>query len=329
MYWLSGVSSLITGVFTASTRVITTDPFTPELAFKIIEKYEVTMVVTPPSQLGLLLHSPIIKKADLSSIRLYFCGGSTVPQHFLDQMNSLLKNGISCNGYGMTEIGGGIAGNITGKKSSVGFLMANIDVKIISEEGVSLGKGEDGEICAKSFFSFLGYYGDDNETKSILDSEGWLHSGDIGHFDEDNYLFLVDRKKDIMKYKNYQISPSELEELIGQHSGVSAVSVVGIPDDISTDLPAAVIVRMENSNVTEEEIYDLVAKDMSDFKKLRGGVFFVEKLPMTISGKIQKNKVKELAIKLFNNKVSPVTISGQFQKNNNVRELAKLFNRSL
>lgn len=208
---------------------------------------------------------------------------------------------MTCNGYGITEIGGGVSVNLTGKKCSVGVTVPNVDVKIISEEGVSLGIGQDGEICVKSIFSFIGYYGDENETKSILDTEGWLHTGDIGHFDNDGNLYLVDRKKDILKYKGYQISPTEIEGLIGQNSGVSVVSVVGIPDEIATDLPAAVIVR-KNSNVTEEEIFDLVAKNMSDFKKLRGGVYFVDSIPMTISGKIQKNKVKDIAIHLFKNK---------------------------
>lgn len=216
-------------------------------------------------------------------------------------MNSLLKKGITCNGYGITEIGGGVSVNLSGKKSSVGLTVPNVDVKIISDEGVSMGIGQDGEICVKSIFPFLGYYGDENETRSILDAEGWLHTGDIGHFDEDGYLYLVDRKKDILKYKGFQISPTEIEELIGQNSGVSVVSVVGVPDEIATDLPAAVIVR-KNTNVTEEEIFDLVAKNMSDCKKLRGGVYFVDSIPMTISGKIQKNKVRDLAIQFFKNK---------------------------
>lgn len=303
LYWLSGVASLIGGILSASTNIITTKPFSPELALNIIQKYKVTRIVSPPSYLGLLLQSTSIKNADLSSVQLLMCKGSAAPQHFIDGINSLLKNGIVGNRYGMTEICGGITVNVTGKKFSVGEMMPNVDAKIISEDGTLLGIGENGEICVKSNFPFIGYYGDENQIKTILDADGWLHSGDIGHFDENGNLFLIDRKKDIMKYKSYQISPSELEEVISKNLGVSAVAVVGIPDEIATDLPAAVIVRVKNSTVTEEEIFNLVARDLSDFKKLRGGVYFVDELPKTASGKMQRNKVKELVIKLYNNKV--------------------------
>lgn len=271
------------------------------MALKIIEKYKVSYIVTAPSHLGLLLNCQLIEKTNLSSIKHYFCGGSAVPQQFFQKMKNLLKNGKIMVGYGCSELCSCISLGFD-SDSSIGILAPNVISKIISPDGLSLGISEKGEICVKSNFTFLGYYGDENQTKSILDTEGWIHTGDLGYFDKDGNLCLIGRIKDILKYKNNQISPSEIEELINKNPGVSDVSIVGIPDLIATDLPAAVIVKNENLNVTEEEIYDLVANNLSDCKKLRGGVYFVDQLPMTASGKIQKNKVKEMAIKFYNEK---------------------------
>lgn len=109
-----------------------------------------------------------IKNADLSSLRVVMFRGSAAPQHMLDGFNSLSKNGIVGNGYGMTENCGGIVVNVTGRKYLIGALMSNVDAKVISEDGVSLGIGNDGEICVKSKFPFLGYFEDENQIRSIL-----------------------------------------------------------------------------------------------------------------------------------------------------------------
>lgn len=301
LYWLSGLAILIHGIIKGATRIITTEEFSPELALKMIEKYKVTTVMSPPSQLGLILQSPLVEKINLSSVTSYFCGGSPVPNYFIEQMNKLLKNGKVIVAYGLSEIAGICTMNNSGIKTSIGQLAPMVLMKIISEDGTLQGVEENGEICTRSYYTFLGYFGDEKETKTMLDSEGWLHTGDIGHFDKNGNLFIVDRKKDILKYKNYQISPSDIESVIIKHSKVSAVCVIGIPDQIATELPAAVVVLLDNSDVTKTEIFNLVAESMSDYKKLRGGVYFVKKLPMTPSGKIQKNKVKELAIELYSN----------------------------
>lgn len=133
----------------------------------------------------------------------------------------------------------------------------------------------------------------------MLDKDGWIHTGDIGHFEEDGQLYVTGRNKEMFKYSNYQIVPSELEEILETHSGVLQAVVVGIPDPTYIDLPAAVIVRKNGSTVTEEELIKFMEGKVMDYKKFRGGIYFVNELPMTPSGKIRKIKVRELAISLF------------------------------
>ena len=138
-----------------------------------------------------------------------------------------------------------------------------------------------------------------------MDAHGFLATGDIGFIDENGCIFIIDRKKEIMKYRGYQINPSEIENLIQSIEGVEFVSVVGIPDPIATILPAAVIVkRPEFDELTEEFIINYVAERSPEHKQLHGGAYFVDELPMTASGKVQKRFVKVIAIRKYNEKLS-------------------------
>lgn len=181
---------------------------------------------------------------------------------------------------------------------SVGKLSNDITVKILDDEGNHLAVNEVGELLIQTQFEFLGYYNNPEATLEALDSDNWIHSGDLGKIDEEGYLYIVDRKKDIIKYSNYQINPSEIEEVLERIDGVGTVCVVGIPDLVATDLPAAVIIRKIGSNLTESDVLNEVAKTLPDYKQLRGGVYFVDELPMTPSGKVKKRLVKTMAIEL-------------------------------
>lgn len=178
------------------------------------------------------------------------------------KITKYLKNGIVMQAYGMSELGGIATIGVTAEENdaSVGRLSFGIEAKIIDEDGNRLGVGETGEICLKTKFKFLGYFDNEDATNGAIDDEGFLLTGDIGYFDEEQKLCLVDRKKDMMKYCASQISPTEIEQLIIQCVSVKAVCVVGIPDDVVGDLPAAVIVRNDNEPiVTQQEIEQMVA----------------------------------------------------------------------
>ncbi|CAD7089737.1 unnamed protein product [Hermetia illucens] len=299
LYWLSGVFSLLMGTILGLTRLVTSQPFTPELMLCLIEKYRVTSILTPPSQLALMLQCPDIKTRDLSSLREYLCGGSFVAPALCDKMEEYLPNGRMTVAYGSTEIGGICNINMNPfKYGSVGKLVHNFQMKIVDDNGIPLGPHENGEICVKPIQKFLGYYGRMEDLNTVLDSEGWIHTGDVGHMDDDGFLFIVDRKKEIMKYKNFHFSPSELENFLLGIPGISQACVCGIPDPIATDLPTALIVRSKDSNIQEKDIHNYM-RSLSDHKQLRGGIYFVKSLPMTASGKYRRKAVQEIAMKLY------------------------------
>lgn len=134
-----------------------------------------------------------------------------------------------------------------------------------------------------------------------MDNDGWVHSGDTAYFDSENLLHVIGRSKDILNYEHVHIAPIELESLIILLPGVREVVVVGVPHPSFEDfhLPAAVVIRQEGSSVTEKDIKEVIEKNLADSKRLRGGVYFVDSLPVTASGKIKKIDVRQMATKMY------------------------------
>ncbi|KAL1378377.1 hypothetical protein pipiens_015619 [Culex pipiens pipiens] len=210
-----------------------------------------------------------------------------------DAIAAKLPNGVTMNYYGNSEIGG-FAGDIMKQKpQSVGILQTNIKAKVVDDDGEVLNNGEQGELLVKFCEDFSGYYNNSKASAESVDADGWFRTGDIAYFDEEGFLFLVDRKKDLLKYRNYQIAPADLEDLIGKIDGVAQVCVVGLPDeDESSDKVTAAVVKADGSNLTEEKLLEFVHGTVADYKKLRGGVYFVSEIPLTSTGKPLRRKLR-------------------------------------
>lgn len=240
-----------------SIRVITTEVFTPELYIRLVEQNKVTVALNAPHHLSSLAKSTAIQQANMSSVKCQIATGGHTPYQVQQLFNSRLPNGRTVALYGMSEAASGITANLI-DKDTAGQLISGFSAKIIDDDGNRLGVGEDGEICMKTTYKFLGYYNNRSATEEAMDEEGFFRTGDIGHFDEDGNLCIVDRKKDLIKYCGFQISPSQVECFLAASPQVKAACVVGIPDD-ATELPAAFVVRSENSNINEKFVFDRIA----------------------------------------------------------------------
>lgn len=150
--------------------------------------------------------------------------------------------------------------------------------------------------------NFKGYYGNEEATKNALDTDGFIMTGDIGFFNDDGVLCIVDRKKEIFKYRGFHVNPSEIENLIYSIQGVKLVTVVALPDLYRTCLAAAAIVKTSNSPLTTEEVVEFVASHFPAYKHLHGGAFFFDELPMTPNGKILKREAKKRILKIIEQK---------------------------
>ncbi|KAJ6632792.1 4-coumarate-CoA ligase 1 [Pseudolycoriella hygida] len=288
IYWLGAWFFLLTATFRGATRLITRKSFSPDLELDLIEKYKINVVLNTPHQLSMLLKFDRIYKSDLSTIKMMIVSGTKLLIDIKSKMKNLLRNGTICNAYGMSEVVGYIACDFCENPSldTNGQILNRCFIKITDKNGHRCNVNVDGEICIKTRYKFLGYYGCPEATEELFDAEDYVHRGDIGHFDEKGNLYVVDRKKDLLKYCTFPIAPSEIEDFLIQSPAIAAVCVIGIPDDVATDLPAAVIVRNKGFLITEKEVFNLVSDNFIDSRKLRGCVYFVDSLPTTPSGKI-------------------------------------------
>ncbi|KAL1396546.1 hypothetical protein pipiens_010458 [Culex pipiens pipiens] len=300
LYWISGIGTLLTATLAGATRVITTDRFSAEMMIDIIEQYRVTVIFFPPSHALAILNEPTVGMADFSSLRLVLCGGGPTSADLKRSFEMYLSRGKFVVVYGLSELGGaGMMSEVAYKDGSVGVLTTGVEAKLVDDEYNLVEIGQEGELNIRARFVFMEYFGNPDETAEMLDADGWLHTGDIARVDEDGLFYIVDRKKDIIKYGGYQISPTEIETVILKMSGVAAVCVTGIPVP-GHDLPVALVIRAPESGVTGDEIVQQVERSMVDFKRLRGGVFFVTAFPMTPSGKILRRKCREIAVEMYN-----------------------------
>lgn len=180
---------------------------------------------------------------------------------------------------------------------TVGFPLSNVDVKIVSTESSNL-KGlpanDVGEILFRGPNVMKGYYKNDKATKETFTEDGWLRTGDIGYYDENGNLFVIERLKELIKVNAMQVPPAELEIILRNHPDVMEAAVVGIKHPKCGEVPKAFVVRKPGSKTKETEIQDYVAKQVSKHKQLTGGVTFIESIPKSAAGKILRREVKRL-----------------------------------
>ncbi|KAG1662100.1 4-coumarate--CoA ligase-like 9 [Nymphon striatum] len=204
------------------------------------------------------------------------------------------------DGYGMTETSPvcHMAPVNDPKPGSVGVLLPNTECKIIDLETMeSVDVNELGEMYIRGPQVMKGYLNNDQATKETIDEDGWLLSGDVGYRDEEGHFYIVDRKKDMIKYRGFQVSPTELEGVLLMHKGVQDCGVIGMPDPQSGELTVAFIVRKEDAtNLTVEEITEYIADQVAPHKQLTGGVRFVGQIPRNPSGKILRKELKNFLL---------------------------------
>lgn len=276
-----------------------------DLAFVLdsIQKEKCTHVNMVPTIAGFLLMFPDLDKYDLSSLRAITYAGSPMPFEMLMKLREKFPNVELGQGYGLTEAAPTVAildqhdhGDIhteLGRKRlrSAGRESLVTEVRIMDDDGREVKPGETGEICVRGANVMLGYWKNPEMTANALKG-GWLHTGDMATMDADGYIYIVDRKNDMIISGGENIYPREVEEVIYRHPSVMEAAVVGIPDPVWGESVKAVVALKPGMTATEEEIIKLCKDDLASYKKPKS-VDFVESLPKTAIGKIQRRLVKE------------------------------------
>ncbi|KAI5600582.1 hypothetical protein BDE02_01G033800 [Populus trichocarpa] len=266
----------------------------------LIEKYKVSIApVVPPVMLA-IAKSPDFDKHDLSSLRMIKSGGAPLGKELEDTVRAKFPQARLGQGYGMTEAGPVLAMCLAFAKEpfdikpgACGTVVRNAEMKIVDPEtGASLPRNQPGEICIRGDQIMKGYLNDPEATSRTIDKEGWLHTGDIGYIDDDDELFIVDRLKELIKYKGFQVAPAELEALLLAHPEISDAAVVGMKDEDAGEVPVAFVVKSEKSQATEDEIKQYISKQVIFYKRIKR-VFFIEAIPKAPSGKILRKNLRE------------------------------------
>ena len=276
--------------------------FDPKDVLELLSSERITMCQFVPTSIHALLQYPEIHRYDLSSLRLMMYAAAPMPVELLKRAIQTFKCGFA-QFYGQTESGPlmtilhpedhVLEGNERQlqKLGSAGRPVISYEIRVVDEEGKDVSVGEIGEIIGRSEAMMKRYWRLPKESAKKL-KDGWLHTGDLGRFDEDRYLYIVDRKGDMIISGGVNIYPREVEEVLYQHPSVLEASVIGVPDDYWGEAVKAIIVPKENASLSEEDIVRFCGERLAGYKKPKSVEFWKE-LPKSPQGKILKKEIRK------------------------------------
>ena len=285
-------------------RVLILEEYDPSQTLRLIEEYKIGKIFMVPSTLQMLLKHPNFGETDFSSLQFIFYGASPIPLELMREAITEIGCGF-VQMYGMTESGGTIVAlspedhipdtqdKLALKRMrSVGNAIPGVEIKIVGQQGETIANGEIGEIATRSVKNIREYWNLPEATKSAFDKEGWLLTGDAGYLDDDGYLYMHDRVKDMIISGGENVYPAEVEDAIYAHPQVLDVAVVGVPDDKWGEAIKAFVVLNEGSSISAEDIIEFSRTRIAKFKCPKS-IDFIDVLPRNMSGKILRRELRE------------------------------------
>jgi long-chain acyl-CoA synthetase len=274
------------------TRAVLLRWFNPELVLEAIQAHRVQSMSGVPTMLVYLLHSPEADRFDTSSMRLWGSGAAPLPLEIVEPFEKKF-GGRLLEGYGLTEASPVVSAHrLSGvrKLGSVGTPIPGVEVRILDDDDRVLPEGEIGEICVRGANVMLGYYGLPEETARTL-RNGWLHTGDMGRLDEDGFLFVVERKKDLIIRGGFNVYPREVEDVLYAHPGIAEAAVVGISDPLMGEEVRAWVAPKSGVDLAADEIIAFCQERLAKFKCPKE-VRFTAALPKSPIGKILRKELR-------------------------------------
>ena len=294
MFHIYGLTVILNYGLWSGATIVTLPRFDFEQVLRTMQDYRVTLAhLVPPIVLALSKH-PSVDAFDLSSLRMIFCGAAPLGAELARECSERLGCDV-VQGYGMTETSPvtHICTPERNKLGAVGLVASNTECKVVSvETGEELGAGERGEICVRGPQVMKGYLNCPEATAQTVDADGWLHTGDIGYADDEGFFYVVDRAKELIKFKGLQVAPAELEAVLLTHPSVADAAVIPSPDEEAGEVPKAFVVVKDGHGLTEGEVLSHVAAHVAPYKKIRR-VEFVAQIPKSPAGKILRRLLVE------------------------------------
>ncbi|WP_328725579.1 4-coumarate--CoA ligase family protein [Streptomyces sp. NBC_00259] len=298
-FHIYGLTALMNAPLRKGATVVVLPRFDLEQFLAAIEKHRINgLYVAPPIVLALAKH-PAVAQYDLSSLEYIVSAAAPLDAQLARACSARLGLPPVRQAYGMTELSPGThvvpLSAPNPPAGAVGKLLPNTEMRILSldDPGQDVAPGEEGEIAIRGPQVMKGYLGRPEATADMIDADGWVHTGDIGRVDEDGWLFVVDRVKELIKYKGFQVAPAELEALLLTHEGIADAAVIGVYDEDGNEVPKAYVVRQPAATgLTGDDVLAYVAERVAPYKKVRR-VEFIGGVPRAASGKILRRELRD------------------------------------
>jgi fatty-acyl-CoA synthase len=305
LFHIGGINGLLPFLVLGATVVITpTTAFDPEAILRLIEVHGATMCIFVPTQWAAICASDAVKRIDPHQLRVAMWGASPAPRQTLEAMERTFPRAAIVSAYGQTETSGATTllkgPDSTRKMGSVGKPMLGVELRVVDDALQDTAAGGVGEVVYRGPIVMAGYHQQPEATREAF-AGGWFHSGDLARFDEEGYLWLVDRKKDMIVSGGENVYPAEVERVLLDHPAVAEAAVIGVPHPRWVETPVAFVVAGAGAEPDEAELIAHCRKFLAGFKK-PSAVIVVDELPHNAGGKVLKRRLRET----YGDQVSPV-----------------------
>ena len=292
-FHIYGMQVLMNASLAMGATVVTMPRFDLEQALTLVQDHHITrFYAVPPVVLALAKH-PLVDQFDMSSVKQVFSGAAPLGA----ELAAEAAGRVGCEvvqGYGMTELSPVSHCTVVGdfRPGTSGITVPNTECRLVDPDtGEDRDVGQEGELWVRGPQVMKGYLNNEEATRFTIDDDGWLHTGDVAVVDEHHHVSIVDRVKELIKYKGFQVPPAELEALLISHPKIADVAVIGVADEEAGELPKAFVVPQPGAELTADEVQAFVAEHMASYKKIRI-VEFVDEIPKSPSGKILRRLLR-------------------------------------
>ncbi|MEU6882013.1 4-coumarate--CoA ligase family protein [Streptomyces sp. NPDC046712] len=298
-FHIYGLTALMNAPLRQGATVVVLPRFELDQFLAAIQNHRINgLYVAPPIVLALAKH-PAVADYDLSSLEYIVSAAAPLDASLAEACSARLKLPPVRQAYGMTELSPGThvvpLDAVNPPPGAVGRLLPSTEMRILSldDPARDAEPGTEGEVAIRGPQVMKGYLGRPDATAAMIDADGWVHTGDIGRVDEDGWLFVVDRVKELIKYKGFQVAPAELEALLLTHEGIADAAVIGVNDEDGAEIPKAFVVRQPSAaDLSGEDVMTYVAGKVAPYKKIRR-VEFIDGVPRAASGKILRRELRD------------------------------------
>lgn len=293
LFHLYGLNTVLNYMLRVGATGVLVERFDPVETLELVERYRVTVLCGVPPMFRAWLDAGTKREFDLSSVRLAVSGAAALPPDLLKAFRD--RFGLSIwEGYGLTETGPVVTTNALAdapRPGSIGLPLPETEVRLVDEHGEQPEEGDTGEIVVRGPSVFRGYWRRVGETEAAFLDDGWFRTGDVAYADDEGFLHLVDRKKDLVIVSGFNVFPKEVEDVVAMHPAVAECAVVGVPDERTGEAVRALVVLRRGTKATQDEIVEHCRATLARFKCPRE-VIFVDRLPKHVTGKVMRRDLR-------------------------------------